>query len=192
MAQHFIPGMDGDVYITPTNATSGATGAYVDSAGVFHVPSGAGTGAFDDAITPFGDRYPLTRAVLMITLAGGLYGAPDYRASQPTLLAGPGISGFSLAIVGEHAYIGSGAGVKQIVDPFGAVTETVVFAAVTPVGVIRADRQTHSHAAVLTFDGSSNVTGIGVFDGTSWATILLPPDADPAAIYDFVEVLVQA
>lgn len=190
-AQHLIPGMDEDVYFTPAaNNGTAHKASYFDSADAFFTPAGSSIGTSNGHIVPFGDRIPLTRRVLMTSLNGDLYGAADYRAGQPTLLMA-GLAGFSLAVVGDNAYIGSGTGVKEVIDPFGTPSQSTVFSVGASVGVIRSDRQTHTQCALLVMP-LGIATAVGVFDGTNWASLTLPPDADPGHLYDFVEVLVTA
>lgn len=184
-----LPGADGDVYFPPSAAAGNPhKGIYVSSTDVWTVPSGASLGIFDGQSVPHSDREPLSRRALMMIFDGSLYATPDYRSAQPTLVTTS--SGFSVAIVGDAAYVGSGSGISRILDPFGTASASVVYAPATTTGVIRSDRQTHTHAAVYTFDGSGNVTAIGIFDGATWSTLAPPPDADLSAMADYIEVLV--
>jgi hypothetical protein len=187
-AQHIIPLTDGAVYVTPA-ATSGNPhkASYVAS-GALTTPSGSSIGGFDGSNVPLGDRLPGTRSMLMTTVGGDLYGAVDYSTAQPTLITGVG--GLSSCVVGTVVLVGSRAGVNQVADPFGAATTTIVFASGQDVGVIRSDRQSHTQAAVLTKDVMGVFNGVGLYNGTVWTTLSLPTDADPSALYDFIEVVV--
>jgi hypothetical protein len=143
--------------------------------------------------------YPTGTRILLCSYDGGfragwIYGAPDFRAAQPTVLINT-TTAWSVQISADERVYAAGAtgrtttGILEISDVFGTPSVSVVAASGLSVGRIGIDRQTRTLVAAL----NSAKTAVYLWDGSgSEETIIDASSLTAADLADFVEVLVDS
>jgi hypothetical protein len=121
---------------------------------------------------------------------GYVYGAPDFRAAQPTALISSATA-WSVQITADERVYAAGAqrgsyttGILEISDLFGTPSTSVIAATGTQIGRIGMDKQTRTLVAAL----NQAKTTVYLWDGTEETTI----DASSLTagnLADFVEVI---
>jgi hypothetical protein len=141
------------------------------------------------AAYPTGTRIVLCSYDTAAGRNGYVYGAPDFRAAQPTALISSATAWSVQITTDERVYAGGGGGntrtgIAEITDLFGTPSVNVIAASGVNVGRIGMDKQTRTLVAAL----NSSKTTVYLWDGSEEAVI----DASsltPADLADYVEVL---
>jgi hypothetical protein len=155
----------------------------------------AGSQTNEDRDLVYIATYPTGTRILLCSYdtsggqTGYVYGAPDFRAAQPTVLISSATAWSVQITADERVYAAGGGGntrtgILEISDPFGTPSTSVIAASGVNVGRIGMDKQTRSLVAAL----NSSKTTVYLWDGSEEAVI----DASsltPADLADYVEVL---
>jgi hypothetical protein len=141
------------------------------------------------ATYPTGTRIVLCSYDTAAGRNGYVYGAPDFRAAQPTVLINSATAWSVQITTDERVYAGGGGGntrtgIAEITDLFGTPSTSVIAASGVNVGRIGMDKQTRTLVAAL---NSAKDTAY-LWDGSEETTI----DASSltaANLADYVEVV---
>jgi hypothetical protein len=155
----------------------------------------AGSAINQDRDLNYVATYPTGTRILLCSYDTGfgrngyVYGAPDFRAAQPTVLISSATAWSVQITTNERVYAAGGGGntrtgIAEITDLFGTPSVNVVAASGVSIGRIGMDKQTRSLVAAL----NSAKDKVYLWDGSEEAVI----DASsltPADLADYVEVL---
>jgi hypothetical protein len=183
--------------------TSGTDGQLIlheereDPAAIFYFDGSSfiepsGSDVLSDGTTYF-DKEPGTGRAIVVARSSNanIYGAQDYRVSQPTLLASG--EGRSIAWTTHGVYIGGRGGTTRtgmglLSNPFSAPSVSDVAHIGTSLADVRADRQTRTVVVAL----DSVKSKVLAYDGTNEIEITIPGTINSSNLADFVEVIVDS